>query len=189
MSKNLNENIKLLNKKFEPLKIQFELYEDRIKISDNYVISNNPELKQSLKDQYSIAFDWDQKFWFIGKAGIKRLSEKIIKIKTSKDIDILINELGKYIEMIKDRELKSDIREFFEKNKVFYETPGAQYNHHNYKGGLLEHTIQTVELALAVNNVIENLIIDQDLLIAGAILHDIGKINCYEYYNEIIEIR
>ena len=39
-----------------------------------------------------------------------------------------------------------------------------------------------------MNNVIENLIIDQDLLIAGAILHDIGKINCYKYYNEIIEI-
>ncbi|KKK45923.1 hypothetical protein LCGC14_0999780 [marine sediment metagenome] len=188
MSKNLNENIKSLNKKFESLKIQFELYEDRIKISDNYVISNNPKLKQSLKDQYSIAFDWDQKFWYIGKAGIKRLSEKIVKLKTSKDIDILINELGKYIEMIKDRELKNDIGEIFEKNKVFYEAPGAKYNHHNYKGGLLEHTIQTVELALAVNNVIENLIIDQDLLIAGAILHDIGKINCYEYYNEIIEI-
>jgi len=53
---------------------------------------------------------------------------------------------------------------------------------------LLEHTVQTIELALAVNDVIENLIIDKDLLIASATLHDIGKIKCYETSNGIIQI-
>jgi len=188
MSKILEENIKLLNIKYEPLEIQFEYNGDIIKINDNYVIAKNLKLKQALKDLYLIAFNWDQKFWFIGKAGIKRLSRKIVKTKPSKSIDTLKSELWEYIEMIKDSELKNSIKVFFEKNKMFYETPGAKYNHHNYEGGLLEHTIQTVKLALAVNAVIENLIIDQDLLIAGAILHDIGKINCYEFSNGIIEI-
>ncbi len=51
-------------------------------------------------------------------------------------------------------------------------------HHHNYKEGLLEHTVQTIEIALVIVILFNlNDRINMDVLIAGAILHDIGKIN------------
>jgi len=188
MSEILKENIKLLNIKYEPENIQFELQGDIVSIIEEYVISQNPALKQALKDQYVIAWNNVQKQWFIGKAGIERLSRKIIKTKPSKSIESLESELVTYIEMIEEPELKNSIKIFMKKNRNFLVSPGAQYYHHDYIGGLLEHTIQTVKLALAVNDITENVIVDQDLLISGSMLHDVGKMNCYEFSHGTIEI-
>jgi len=57
--------------------------------------------------------------------------------------------------------------------------PAAKSVHHVYLGGLLEHTLSVVHLMLRIIPHYENL--DQDLLIAGAILHDIGKIEELSY--------
>lgn len=64
--------------------------------------------------------------------------------------------------------------EFAAKFKV---CPGAERVHHAYVGGLAEHTLNVVRLCEAVCPIHPGL--DRDLLIAGALLHDIGKI--YEY--------
>lgn len=69
----------------------------------------------------------------------------------------------------------------------FFNAPASKYNHHDYKGGLLEHTVQTVEFALAIYENSNNQI-DKDLVIAGAALHDIGKIHCYEQNGNFIDI-
>lgn len=188
MSEILKENIKLLNIKYNPLNIQFELQGDIISIKEDFVISKNSALKQALKDQYVMMWNNDQKQWFLGKAGIEILSRKIIKTKPSKSKKSLLSELLNYIEMIKEPELKNSIKTFMKKNQTFFNSPGARYYHHNYIGGLLEHTVQTVKLALAVNDITENLIVDQDLLISGSILHDVGKMNCYEFSHGTIEI-
>ncbi len=50
----------------------------------------------------------------------------------------------------------------------------ARRNHHAYLGGLLEHTWFVARLALAACTVYRE--INGDLVLAGAILHDIGKI-------------
>ena len=46
--------------------------------------------------------------------------------------------------------------------------------HHAYLGGLLQHSVDVTELALAMANAIGNM--DNDLITAGALLHDIGKV-------------
>lgn len=62
-----------------------------------------------------------------------------------------------------------------ETGHAFRLAPAAKQNHHAYLGGLLEHT-------LSVARVCDMLVahygaaLDRDLLIAGALLHDIGKI-------------
>lgn len=188
MSEILKENIRLLNIKYKSLNIRFELQGNIISIIQDYVISKNPALKQALKDQYVMMWNNDQKKWFIGKAGIKILSKKIIKTKPSKSIKELASELVGYIEMIKEPELRNSIKTFMRENRDFFKAPGARYNHHNYIGGLLEHTVQTVKLSLAVSDTTENLIIDRDVLISGSILHDVGKINCYEFSQGTIEL-
>lgn len=53
------------------------------------------------------------------------------------------------------------------------EAPAAMKNHHAYRGGLLEHVLGLCALASAVAKPTGT---NVDLLIAGAVLHDIGKI-------------
>ncbi|MDO9539764.1 MAG: HD domain-containing protein [Methanocalculus sp.] len=62
----------------------------------------------------------------------------------------------------------------------FYEKPAAKKRHHNYRGGLAEHTLETATIAVAMAEAQKSYGIDRDILIAGALLHDIGKALCFE---------
>lgn len=55
-----------------------------------------------------------------------------------------------------------------------YEYPAAAKIHHNFVGGLATHTVGMLKLASAVCDIYPS--INRDYLIAGVILHDIGKI-------------
>jgi 3'-5' exoribonuclease len=52
--------------------------------------------------------------------------------------------------------------------------PAATEVHHNYWGGYLEHVLSVLKSALHYADRFPSL--DRDLLVAGAILHDIGKL-------------
>jgi 3'-5' exoribonuclease len=56
-------------------------------------------------------------------------------------------------------------------------TPGGKLWHHAYVGGLLEHTLNVVHICETAAGMYP--LVNRDLLIAGALLHDIGKINSY----------
>jgi 3'-5' exoribonuclease len=58
--------------------------------------------------------------------------------------------------------------------------PASKIYHHAYKGGLLEHTCRVVQLARVVGRLFPEL--NQDLVLAGAVLHDIGKLQELEGY-------
>jgi len=53
--------------------------------------------------------------------------------------------------------------------------PAAKNFHHGYLGGLLEHTLGVCRLARVVASMYPSL--DEDLLVFGAFVHDIGKIH------------
>ena len=61
--------------------------------------------------------------------------------------------------------------------------PAGAYQHHSYAGGLVEHTVSVVKLCSSLCDVVEEQYggrVDRDLVLAGAILHDIMKVYCYE---------
>ena len=58
---------------------------------------------------------------------------------------------------------------------AFYERPAGVKLHHAGIGGLLEHTVSMMEMSLKVAEVYGKMI-DPDLLLIGAFLHDIGKV-------------
>ncbi len=56
----------------------------------------------------------------------------------------------------------------------FRRAPAAKSVHHAYAGGLLEHTVAVMKLAHRLADQYPQ--VDRDLLVAGAFLHDLGKV-------------
>lgn len=59
------------------------------------------------------------------------------------------------------------------------EAPGGKLWHHVYLGGLLEHTLGVTAICERAAELYE--LVDRDLLVTGALLHDIGKTVEYEW--------
>ena len=103
------------------------------------------------------------------------------------NVTAMFNEMITYIEKIQTKPLQALLQAFFNDQKtaeLFQRAPAAKGFHHIYLGGLLEHTLSVVRLLDKVADHYSNL--DRDLLLAGGMLHDIGKI--YEFnYESLIE--
>ena len=106
---------------------------------------------------------------------------------TQRDPIQMFASLKEQSQTIENKELKTIIQAFWNDEafvQKFCLAPAAKKMHHAYLGGLLEHT-------LSVARLVDRLIqchyrgIDRDLLLAGAILHDIGKIDEFEYQTMI----
>lgn len=67
--------------------------------------------------------------------------------------------------------------------KKFLKEPAACGNHHAYDGGLYVHSCSTAVLAGKICNNYLDMEIDVSVCVAGAFLHDIGKVDCYEKKN------
>ncbi|HOQ08559.1 MAG TPA: HD domain-containing protein [Syntrophomonadaceae bacterium] len=113
---------------------------------------------------------------------IKALDEDISPYLKKPDINIevLIEKFNRLLAQIADPALSKLMEALFtpEVRKEFYEAAAAKKVHHNYPGGLLEHTVQVAELCLYTAPAYP--LLNKDLLIAGALLHDIGKLDEYQ---------
>jgi 3'-5' exoribonuclease len=90
----------------------------------------------------------------------------------------MFNELLAYCNQVKTPCLSALLKAFFLDEKVaerFRKAPAAKGFHHVYIGGLLEHTLSVVRLLDKAADHYAG--VNRDLLIAGGILHDIGKIH------------
>lgn len=86
-------------------------------------------------------------------------------------------ELCEIIASLKEGPLRQLLEAIFEDDAVwvrFADAPGGKLWHHAYLGGLAEHTLSLVRLCERITGHYEQL--DRDLLLGGALLHDIGKI-------------
>lgn len=93
--------------------------------------------------------------------------------------DRIFNEILDCVKGFKDEKLKSFIQNYFNENEEKIKiSPAAKKCHHNYLGGLLVHTFESLKFAEA-NLPLFNAKIDADTVYAACILHDIGKI--FEY--------
>ncbi|OGV96757.1 hypothetical protein A2W24_03650 [Microgenomates group bacterium RBG_16_45_19] len=82
---------------------------------------------------------------------------------------------------IRDSNLKQLLQKILEDQQIVKGltiAPGGKLWHHNYVGGLLEHTLKIVEICKKACELYPTL--DRDLLITAALLHDIGKISQYQ---------
>ena len=88
----------------------------------------------------------------------------------------MYNELIQIAENFSDEELKALVLEIYGdyKESLFY-WPAAYKLHHAVRGGLLLHTLSIVKLCERICEIYP--FVDRELLIAGAMLHDIAKID------------
>jgi 3'-5' exoribonuclease len=124
--------------------------------------------------------------------GIRRCSPDEYEIKEflptlEEDyIEKLAEELKKFIKSVKNEKLNKLLNSFFKDDKFlnkFLTSPSAITHHHNYIGGNLEHTVGVTRLSENICEMYKG--IDRDLVIAGSLLHDIGKIKEYRAFATI----
>jgi len=82
------------------------------------------------------------------------------------------------IDKIENPNISILVKSIFNKYKYFFTAPAAKTIHHNYRGGLLEHSVNVTSIALNAANYYSK--INTDYIIAGGLLHDIGKTKCYK---------
>lgn len=99
-----------------------------------------------------------------------------------RDVAEMWEELQQKIAQVANPHLQNLLRQVFADETVaeqFRRAPAAKSHHQAYLGGLLEHTLNVMRLAEQIAAAYEG--IDRDLLLTGAVLHDIGKIYEYRY--------
>lgn len=97
----------------------------------------------------------------------------------------MVQKIRAVVNEVKNVKLKALLNAFVEDRewlRSFATAPAAKKNHQPYIGGLLEHTWNMIRMVPALAAVYP---VDTDLLYAGVILHDIGKIKEYEYEAKI----
>jgi len=102
--------------------------------------------------------------------------------ETERSIQEMEEELASLVASIADTHLKRLLKSFFEDQdlmRLYRVAPAAKGMHHVYLGGLLEHS-------LAVARLVEQIVplyagLNRDLLVAGALLHDVGKVREMTY--------
>lgn len=104
-------------------------------------------------------------------------------------LEHLLQRLRDHIASVKDLSLKALLESVFEKDSKFMDAfavfPAAIVYHHAFRHGLLHHTLEVTDFAAGTADTILSkgtLPISRDLIVAGALLHDIGK--CSELKTE-----
>lgn len=87
--------------------------------------------------------------------------ESIISNITDSDYRLILNNC-----------FNDDVKE------LYFTYPAARGNHHNYTHGLLEHSIEVVDISLLLADYFGN--VNKDLLACAGLLHDIGKLKSYD---------
>ena len=88
--------------------------------------------------------------------------------------DELERKLKGYIASIKNEDANRIVNAIVENHyNEFVSYPAATRNHHEFASGLLYHTISMCDVAEILSSYYPE--VDRDMLVAGIILHDIGK--------------
>lgn len=112
----------------------------------------------------------------IRRAELEEIPDSVLLFRTAtEDPSVLMDELKRYAGQLQPTELSEFVGFVLEENENMLKIcPAAKMVHHAYKGGLLEHTIavtRKVDALVCLDTKLES-----SLAVAGAMLHDIGKV-------------
>jgi 3'-5' exoribonuclease len=96
--------------------------------------------------------------------------------KTTKDVGQMCTRLHELVGSIQNRHLAALVQAYVDDDALmtsFCKAPAAMSFHHAFLGGLLEHTLNAMEVANCIVQFYPGL--NRDLVLAGMFLHDIAK--------------
>lgn len=103
---------------------------------------------------------------------------------SERDINEMYQELLHMVGMVSEPHLKRLLELFFIEDKdivaAFKKHSAAKSVHHGFVGGLLEHTLSVTQLCICFTK--QYRILNRDLLLTSAMLHDIGKIRELSFF-------
>jgi 3'-5' exoribonuclease len=150
-------------------------------------------------DEFSSLFDRDDFILVAGKASLymgkmqlvvqelTRLREDSVDLAdflpvAARPVVEMIADLKARAAGIEDPSLRALLQAFLADEEfvaAYSRAPAAKAMHHVYLGGLLEHSLAVASLADDICNRYPGL--NRDLLVTGALLHDVGKVNELRY--------
>lgn len=125
--------------------------------------------------------------------GVSRVAETEVDLghfypASPRNIQEMADELQALVLGVSNPFLKKLLNHFFKKGdwwSCFQEAPAAKGIHHAYIGGLLEHSLSVAGVADFLAKHYAG--VDRSLLITGALLHDIGKLEELKMEGGIVE--
>ena len=100
-------------------------------------------------------------------------------LSSPRSADEMWAELSDRLQAIRDPHIRVLLNRIAaDHERELREWPAAQMIHHAYRGGLLEHTLKMAEVAGGLARAYEA---NEDLVFAGVLLHDIGKLQELSY--------
>jgi 3'-5' exoribonuclease len=95
------------------------------------------------------------------------------------DVEQMERDLRELLGTIQSPHLRGLLTAIFSESWSGYrEAPAGKRYHHAYRHGLLEHSLTVAQSVSAISAMFGG--IDRDIAVAGALLHDIGKLDAYE---------
>ena len=97
------------------------------------------------------------------------------------NIESKIKEIKTFVDIIQDSELKQktiDLIDSILLKESYRLSPAAKKVHHSYTGGLIDHTLSTTKIGLAIAQQLDQIYgfkTDKDTIIASCLLHDLYK--------------
>jgi putative nucleotidyltransferase with HDIG domain len=107
------------------------------------------------------------------KQSTKKVLKSVNVLETKRELQTLINRY------ISTPIIKTVVEELVMNEPKFFEWPAATKVHHAYEGGLAFHTLSVAKNAVSLWENYKGENIDLELIVSGAILHDIGKLTEY----------
>ncbi|MGE0760669.1 MAG: 3'-5' exoribonuclease YhaM family protein [Pirellulaceae bacterium] len=116
----------------------------------------------------------------------QKVNEADFVTLSGRDLDRLSRRLSELLRGVHNVALRS-LAECFLMDESFVNrlrsAPAGVKNHHAYRGGLLDHIVSLMEVVASVAP--HYPVLDQDLLLMGAFLHDVGKIDELVYERDL----
>jgi 3'-5' exoribonuclease len=100
-------------------------------------------------------------------------------LSAPRSVDEMWAELTAHLQSVRDPHIRVLLnRMVADHERELREWPAAQQIHHAYRGGMLEHIVKMADIARYLARAYEA---NEDLVLAGVVLHDIGKIQELTY--------
>jgi 3'-5' exoribonuclease len=113
-----------------------------------------------------------------------------LSVGPARDPTQMETELRELLKTIQQPDLRALLERVFEQGSelwaAYREAPAAKHYHQAYRHGLLEHSLGVAHAVSAISATFAG--IDRDVAVAGALLHDIGKLDAYRLEGAGIEL-